>query len=39
MEILFVESEELKFYAEKLKDFYYLHLGHVDLNLIIVLID
>lgn len=34
MEILFVESEELKMYAEKLKDFYYLHLGHVDLNTI-----
>jgi len=34
MEIIFNESEELKLLAEKLKDFYFLHLGHVDLETI-----
>jgi hypothetical protein len=34
MEIIFVESIELKILATKLKDFYYLHLGHVDLDCI-----
>ena len=28
----FIESEELKDLANKLKDYYYLHLGHVDLE-------
>ena len=34
MEIQFVESEDLKLYATKLKETYYLHLGHVDLDTI-----
>lgn len=34
MDILFVESEELKNHAIKLKDQYYLHLGHVDIDAI-----
>ena len=34
MEIIYIESEDLKDLSSKLKDYYYLHLGHVDLETI-----